>query len=105
MPALVCFSGLGHFAHVFVAVRDGWRWIKLDGLRGRLEIKHLGYEPPMDRLRSEGWIVIETEVLEGRNTWPAMGATCVGMVKRVLGIKAPFVWTSKQLRLLLERNR
>lgn len=105
MSALVCFSGQGHFAHVYVIVRDGWRWIKLDAVAGRLTVKDLGYETPMVRFRNEGLIVIQTEILPGRNSWPAMGATCVGMVKRVIGLRAPFTWTSKQLRLLLERNR
>ena len=105
MLAVACFSGPEHFAHVFVVVRDGWRWIKLDGSGGRLTVKDMGYEPPAARLRADGWIVVETEISDGRNYYPAMGATCVGMVKRVLGVNAPFVWTSKQLRVFLEGKR
>lgn len=102
MEALAVFHGTGHFDHCFVCVRDKGAWIKLEGIWGRTFLEYLG-EDPSARYAARGLKVVRAAVRPGANLYPAMGATCVGMAKRVLGIRKPFLWTTKQLRLFLER--
>tara|TARA_R110000868_G_scaffold4155_23_gene25479 strand:- start:6706 stop:7059 length:354 start_codon:yes stop_codon:yes gene_type:complete len=112
MRAVIVFHGRGQgwcapflepgFRHCFVCVLDDARgiWIRLDGRAG---IPELRAEAAADFdlagfFRAAGFAVIELENHVPRPPrTPLMLGTCVGAAKRVLGLRAPFVLTPKQL--------
>lgn len=90
------------FRHVFAALPVTGGWITLDPLSTRLE---LAFHPlPADSdlagwFRRHGHIVLSTATRPPATAIPVPLAllTCVGMVKRLLGLHAPFVLTPWQL--------
>ena len=88
------------FRHVFCAIQDpkGY-WIRFDNLEGLPQIDIVGV-PGTDLAtfwRAEGFTVIEMERGNEAPRWPLVNANCVGAVKVMLGIRAPFVLTPRQL--------
>ncbi len=87
------------YRHCFVAVQSGNAWIRIDTLAGRLVIEVVA--PAAYDLakfyRAEGYTVVETEQRSLSWAWPLALATCVGLVKAVLGLNAPLVVTPYQL--------
>lgn len=112
MRALVVFHGRGEgrlarflapgFRHCFVCVLDPRAriWLRLDGRHG---IPELRADAAADFalaafFRASGFIVVELENVAPRSPrTPLMLGTCVGAVKRVIGLHAPFVLTPRQL--------
>jgi hypothetical protein len=112
MRAVIVFHGRGQgwwapflsagFHHCFISVLDEARgtWIRCDGRAGLPEFRT---EAAADFdlaefYRAAGYAVVALEnhqPLPPRT--PLMLGTCVGAVKRVLGLRAPFVFTPKQL--------
>ncbi len=87
------------FRHCFVVVKDdAGFWIRIDSKIGVPEIDVVG--GPKDDLaafwRDHGYTVVETK--RGTDA-PRVGliTNCVGMVKCVLGLRAAFVLTPRQL--------
>lgn len=114
LKALVCFSGRSdhplawllhkEFRHVFVAVQVEECWVRIDGADGRVRVEiaaNAGYDLAA-LYRDHGFTVIETEQGPG---WvgPFVPANCVGLVRSVLGLRAPFVFTPYQLYKRLSR--
>lgn len=114
MRALVVFTDSGNhplafllkpkFRHVFVCVlieRDGvGYWISIDPYNGIPEINVLcGSDTDLQALIREcGHVVVQVErAATELPWWPWALASCVGVVKCVLGIRAPFVITPYQL--------
>tara|TARA_R110002110_G_scaffold114362_3_gene283668 strand:- start:2775 stop:3128 length:354 start_codon:yes stop_codon:yes gene_type:complete len=112
MRALVVFHGRGEgvfarfldpgFRHCFVCVLDPRSriWIRLDGRAGLPELRAdaaadfalAGF------FRASGFRVVELDILRPQPPrTPLMLGTCVGAVKRVIGLNAPFVLTPRQL--------
>ncbi len=93
------------FGHCFVVVNDGLRWVTIDAAKG-VPIVSTGREAGFNLAnwhRSHGTTIIETEQRKEAPIGPFCIANCVGMVKAVLAIRAPFVLTPYQLYRYLVR--
>lgn len=115
--ALVVFSGgtdlrwLGllkrGFRHCFVALDDGARWITVDALSHRTEIVVHDLPPGFDLAgyyRRKGLVVVEAVPRPvARRPAPPEPHSCVGSIKRLLGIRARRIVTPWQLYRFLER--
>ncbi len=111
MRALVVFHdhGEGHilgpylkrgFRHVFCAVEDdNGYWIRFDAKVGLPEIDVVGGPDinPATFWRDHGFTVLETERGKAVPRLPFINCNCVGMIKIILGIRAPSVLTPWQL--------
>ena len=109
--ALVVFSGatdlrwLGllkrGFRHCFVALDDGERWITVDALSHRTEVVAQALPPGFDLAgyyRAQGLVVMEALPRPvDRRAAPWELHSCVGSIKRLLGIRARRVVTPWQL--------
>ncbi len=109
--ALVVFSGTTDltwlrplkrgFRHCFVALDDGSRWITVDALSHRTEVVIHDLPPGFDLAgyyRGKGLIVLETVPQPAaRRPAPLEFHSCVGSIKRLLGIRARRVVTPWQL--------
>lgn len=87
------------FRHVSVVVDDGYCWVLIDPHKGVPVIQVLGLNA-IDiaaRYRDVGAAVVETETRETKQQFPFALANCVGVVKAVIGLRAPMVWTPHQL--------
>ena len=117
MKTLVCFHNHGAhfldpllkegFRHCFVAVLSGDYWVRIDGMGGVPEIEVVaGADYDLATFyRAHGYAVVETEQRATPLKTPFVTANCLGMVKSVLGLRAPFVLTPYRLyRRLLEDN-
>ena len=117
MNALVVFHDQGTgflsrflkpgFKHCFAVVRNGNYWIVVDGCEG---VPLVGVVAPSDYdfatyCRAQGFTVIETEQRATVPRAPYATANCVGLVKAVLCIRAPFAVTPRGLYKHLRRGR
>ena len=112
MQAVVVFHGRGRgrwarflapgFRHCFVCVLDEARgiWIRIDGRAGIPEFRAeapAGFDlAGFYRAAGFAAIALEDHVPRAPRT-PWTFGTCVGAAKRILGLRAPFVLTPKQL--------
>lgn len=98
MPdALVVFHGEGThplspllkpgFRHCFCAVRHGHYWTVLDGADGLPAVYVSGVDDLAAWYRDMGWTVVEVERREPVRTL-LVAASCVGLVKAVVGIRS-----------------
>lgn len=112
MRAIVVFHGRGQgrwarllapgFRHCFVCVLDEVRgiWIRIDGQAGIPSFRAEAAEcfDLAGFYRATGFTVVDCDSHTPRVPRTAlMLGTCVGAAKRVLGLRAPFVLTPKQL--------
>lgn len=109
--ALVVFSGATElrwlgllkrgFRHCFVALDNGERWITVDALSHRTEVVVHALPPGFDLAayyRSKGLMVVEAAPRPiPRRAAPWELHSCVGSIKRLLGIRARRVVTPWQL--------
>ena len=91
---------------MFCAVDDGDYWILVDGLMGVPAVQAVAFSDfdVAAWYRSEGFTVIETKRGTEPPRGPFISASCVGMVKTALGIRAPFALTPYQLYRTLKRR-
>lgn len=90
------------FRHCFVVVRDGGAWVTCDPLKDRIELSLLPLRPDFDLAAfyaGRGHTVLLGLTTPGRPRQPFGVApmTCVTVVKRLLGVRAPWVVTPWQL--------
>lgn len=110
MNALVCFHdhGTGRwqrwlrpgFRHVFIVIKCDINWIRIDGFKGIPTVEDAcfaGHDLAKFYREENGYRVIELDVDRTPRTGYFMQATCVGMVKAYLALKAPLVFTPWQL--------
>jgi len=90
------------FRHCFVVLRAGAVWLACEPLKDRIELDVLALPPDFDLAAFYG--AQGHRVLQGRRPPPRprrafapAPLTCVTVVKRLLGIYAPRVWTPWQL--------
>jgi hypothetical protein len=119
--ALVVFHGFGHgalarllgragFRHCFVCLAHQGNWLRLDFQDGRpvLEVVCADSFDLASFYRAAGLTAVATNrwprQTRRASPWPFMTASCVGAVKKVLGIGAPFVQTPFQLHRFLTRE-
>ena len=119
MKAIVCFHGSGAgaawwsrwcrdgFKHCFLCLDDGRYWIKIDGSLGAVQLRVVtGSDFDLaGHYRAHQLTVIETETRDGPPFWPLVLATCVGLIKRVLVIRRPWVLTPRQLHRYLTTRK
>ncbi len=98
MDAIVCFHDDGSgflsrflksgFRHCFVAIRNGNYWIVIDGQCLPLaEVLAPGDFDLAAFYRDKGFTVVETEQRASVPRGPFVVASCVGLVKIVLGVR------------------
>ncbi|MBT5415261.1 MAG: hypothetical protein HOH66_13385 [Rhodospirillaceae bacterium] len=114
--ALVVFHGIGdgwsarwlhpRFRHCFVAVRREGHWLRFDGQAGLPQLDIVG-PATIDLARHYrllGYAVLSVRVVRHGPWWPWLLGTCVGGAKRMLGIRAPWVLTPRQLHRHLNKG-
>ena len=118
--ALVVFHGFGHgalarlfgragYRHCFVCVAHQGAWLRVDFQDGlpALEMVCSDTFDLASFYRAAGLTVLAAGRRAGRcgpGMWPFMTASCVGMVKKVLGIGVHWVQTPYQLHRFLARS-
>jgi hypothetical protein len=90
------------FRHCFAVLRAGALWLACEPLKDRIELDALALPPDFDLAAfygKQGHRVLLGRRLPPRPRRPFAPAplTCVTVVKRLLGIHAPWVWTPWQL--------
>ena len=97
------------FRHCFVAFRAGPLWLACEPLKDRIQLDALDLPPDFDLAAFYG--EQGHRVLLGRRPPPGprrpfalAPLTCVTVVKRLLGITAPWVWTPWQLYTYLSEG-
>jgi hypothetical protein len=98
------------FRHCFVLLADKDRAVSVDPLASRIDVASvdapLGVGALLDSLEAAGMRVVPARLPYGADTGWRFGIfTCVEVVKRVLGIRAPLVLTPYQLYRHLESKR
>lgn len=97
------------FRHCFVVLRAGSVWLACDPLKDRIELDALDLPGRFDLAafyREQGHRVLvgERPPSRTRRRFALAPLTCVTVVKRLLGIDAPWVWTPWQLYTHLSRS-
>lgn len=95
------------FRHVFVVVLRNGYWVMLDGRAGLPElgvVAGVDYDLAGFYRREHGFTVLGMTAPRRRPRSPVMLGTCVGAVKRVMGIRAAWVLTPYQLYRYLKRR-
>jgi hypothetical protein len=90
------------FRHCFVALRESSAWVTCDPLKDRIELRALPIPADFDLGRfyaERGHIVLHGLTRPGLPRGPAVVVplTCVTVAKRLLGVRAPWVLTPRQL--------
>lgn len=87
------------FKHVFAVVQTDDHWIMVDPRNGTpvIEVVAPATYDLARFYRAEGFAVVETERRDVGPFGPVMLSNCVGAVKAVIGLRAPFVFTPYQL--------
>jgi hypothetical protein len=100
------------FRHCFALVRTSGRWVLIDPMSHWTDVALLAEAADgasaadlVRTLEARGIKAIACAVAEPeRRASPLAPYTCVEAVKRVLGIRAPFVWTPRQLFRFLDQS-
>ena len=90
------------FRHCFVALRDGAIWLSCDPLKDRIELSLLPVPPEFDLAsfyakRGHTVLLGATKPNLARRPLAIAPLTCVAIAKRLLGVRAPWVFTPWQL--------
>jgi len=90
------------FRHCFVALRHGEAWLICDSLKSHMELTLLDLPRSVDLGRhyaDQGHRVLigRTGLRAPRPSVPLTPLTCVSVAKRLLAIRAAWVWTPCQL--------
>lgn len=95
------------FRHVFCVLDDGEQWVIFDARDGRPYVKVLQASTYdlTSFYKDQGYTVVETEMGDKPLTAPLAFANCVGLVKAMCAIKAPFVYSPYQLFRHLTKGR
>ena len=98
------------FRHCFIAFNDGRHWITLDPLSHRTEVRVQDVPADFDLrayYEAQGLRCVTAALAPTPlRCVPPGPFTCVEAVKRALGLRAPLVWTPRQLfRHLTGRSR
>lgn len=97
------------FRHCFMLLRFGDMWLSVDALSHKTEIMRIDLPDHFNLvhwLESQGETVIAVppSEVQKKALWPAP-FTCVESVKRILGIRKPFLFTPFQLyQFMTERT-
>lgn len=109
MRALVVFHGQGKhwlarflkpgFTHVGFLLAVGDYWVCIDPGIGTpdVQVPAASSSDLASYYRAKGWHCVEVETGEIEAVGPFTLNTCVGVTKKFLGIRNPFIWTPFQL--------
>jgi hypothetical protein len=115
MKAIVVFHDHGRhwlnrllkpgFRHCFVAVQSGGYWIEIDARDGlpMVKVQCAADYDLAGFYRDNGFSVIEACQSARPPVGPVSAANCAGMVKAILGLRAPLALTPYQLYRRLSR--
>lgn len=116
MKAIVVFHGFGHsafgrlfgragFRHCFVCVQHQGTWLRFDPNNGvpSIEVICADSFDLAAFYRAAGLTVVTVEHEAKKPLHPVMLGTSVGMAKRLIGVRKPFVVTPHQLHRYLAR--
>ena len=94
------------FKGVVVATRGETHWIGMEFPYGHAEmvVSVPAHVDLAAAYREEGYTVCEARVGTERPRGPVMANSCVGLAKRLLGLRAPLVWTPWQLYCHLQQR-
>ena len=97
------------FRHCFVVLRDGSVWLACDPLKDRIELSVLSVPESFDlpgfyAARGHRVLAGATRPDLPRRGFAIAPLTCVTTAKRLLGVRAPCVWTPWQLYRQLEAD-
>jgi hypothetical protein len=98
------------FRHCFIVLHAGSLWLACEPLKDRIDLDVLALPAEFDLAAfygRQGHHVLQGRRLPPRPRRPFAPAplTCVTVVKRLLGIRAPWVWTPWQLYVHLTEPR
>jgi len=95
------------FRHCFCLLRRPVGWIVCDPVKSRTRLEVVApYDEPtlLNHYRERDMVALAGTCLDVRPGWLAFRPlTCVEVVKRVIGLHAPLVWTPHQLYRALRR--
>lgn len=93
------------FRHVFVCVLAKNSWIMVDPRNGVPVVEPVGPEgfDMAGFYRDQGFAVVEIERQDTPSILPFTLSSCVGAVKAIIGLRAPWVFTPHQLYRRLDR--
>lgn len=93
------------FRHVFACINDGQYWILFNAhnMRPVVQVIQTADYDLKSHFESQGYVVVEIEQGPPLNT-PLVVTNCVGLVKAVLCIHAPFAQSPYQLYRHLMRK-
>jgi hypothetical protein len=98
------FSPLGEFGHVFILVKDNrCIWVGIDPCYDGLSISTLSNEEVAELKILYNYIELKNYSAHKFQLYVPMLRSCVSLVKSVLGIRGPFIWTPKQLYKYLSK--
>lgn len=96
------------FRHVFCCIDDGKQWLMFDARDGRPVLKSIGVVSEFDLYgfyeNEPGMTVVKVGGRGPQVRVPFVLSNCVGLVKAVLSIRAPFAQTPHQLYRHLMRT-
>lgn len=96
------------FRHCFVVIYDGGHWISCDPLAHYTELALVDVPETFDLLgwlRGQGMILVQVPLMPlCPRVLPPMIFTCVEAVKRIIGLRAWWVFTPWQLYRALART-
>ena len=100
------------FRHCFALVRSSGRWVVINPMSHWTDVAVLAEnadgataDEMVRTLEERGLAAVACAVAEpAPRAWPPALFTCVEVVKRILGIRKPFVLTPRQLFRLLEHG-
>ena len=102
------FLGRDGFRHCYVVVPSGDYWILLDGRAGSPLLKVVGgtadHAMATEYAKHDITFVEADLPVEYDSLWPFMIGNCVGTIKKVLGIRNPFILTPWQLYSYLRKR-
>lgn len=116
MRALAIFHGRGDhwlapllkrgFSHVAAALEVApGRWVLIDPGLGTPKVEIVEADDIATKLAAEGMTTVDVETREIEARSPFLANTCVGVVKKLLGVSAPFALTPYRLYRHLRRHR
>jgi len=97
-----------NFRHCFLILSDGQNWISVDPLFTNLFIdiqNDIKDEKVFIKWLSENNYKVLEANIQGQKTFYLPGlCTCVGVIKKILGVRQLFMWTPHQLYKYLKKN-
>lgn len=96
------------FRHCFVILHDGKSWISVDPMAHYIDVRVLPYPPGyhvQQFLRDQGLTVVTCDMGEPEKICaPPAIVSCTEIVKRILGLRQPLIFTPYQLFRYLEKK-